>query len=203
MTIGIDVDGVLADVSDYQLKIGAKFFMKKYGYGIIDPDAFDVKDIFGCTEQERRKFGWRTIWTYIIRYPARDNASEIICKLKSDGHKICIITGRVFAAKENFFGWLSRSLLKNWLKRRRIPYDEIFYCSEHYSERDKMLGCEKHAVNVMIEDNADNIMALRSCTRVICFDAAYNRDCEGENIARAKDWNEVYRLINEMASAGR
>jgi uncharacterized HAD superfamily protein len=83
MNIGIDVDGVLADVADYQLKIGAPYFKKKYGYDVIDPNAFDVKDIFGCTEEERQKFGWQTIWTYIIKYPARENASQIIRKLQS------------------------------------------------------------------------------------------------------------------------
>lgn len=47
----------------------------------------------------------------------------------------------------------------------------------------------------MIEDKAENIEALSKLMKVICFDAPYNRDCEGENISRAHDWGEVFELI--------
>jgi uncharacterized HAD superfamily protein len=47
----------------------------------------------------------------------------------------------------------------------------------------------------MIEDKQENIEALSRHMKVICFDAPYNRNCEGENIMRAKDWDEVYELV--------
>ena len=197
MNIGIDVDGVLSDVADYQLKSGTRFF-KKYGYAIIDENAFDVKDIFGCTEEERSKFGWKTIWTYILWYPATDNASKVIRKLKDEGHKIFIITGRVKVTERGLFGWLSRFILKNWLKRRKIPYHDIHFCNEHNAVRDKTVGCEKYNVDIMIEDKPDNIMALSKITKVICYDCGYNRDCGGENIFRARNWDEIYNLIKSF-----
>jgi uncharacterized HAD superfamily protein len=207
MNIGIDVDGVLVDLTDYQIGIGAPYFKKRYGYEIIDPKAYDVKDIFGCTEKERIKFGWRTIWKYIIRFPARDNASEVIRKLKNEGHRIIIITGRVYVKQNKSLGqiflppskrllrWIFRSTLKNWLKRRNIPYDEIVYCSEFNSHVEKYLACKEYEIGIMVEDKTEVIMALSTITKVICFDCTYNQDCEGENIIRAHDWKEVYRLI--------
>ena len=206
MNIGIDVDGVLADVADYQLKIGAPYFKEKFGREIIDPDAFDVRDIFGCTEEERKKFGWDTIWTYIIHYPARENAPQVIRKLKNEGNGIYIITGRVYTTNPWHLGkpfpspikgllcLLSRTILKNWLKRRKIPYDGIHYCSEQYPS-DKYSGCRRFSTDVMIEDKAENIIALSKAMKVICFDAPYNRNCEGENIVRVHDWDEVYELL--------
>ena len=93
---------------------------------------------------------------------------------------------------------LSRTILKNWLKRRKIPYDGIHYCSEHYPS-DKYSGCRRFSTDVMIEDKAENIIALSKEMKGICFDAPYNRNCEGENIYRAHNWDEVYRLIKGMA----
>jgi len=198
MNIGIDVDGVLSNVLEFQLKIGAPYFKKKYGYEIINPDAYDVKDIFGCTDEERNKFGWVVAaWHYMVRYPAVENASRVIKMLKNEGHKIYIITGRVKVTEKNFAGWLSRFILTNWLKRNKIPYDEIFFCDEHHSVRDKITGCEKYAVDVMVEDKPDNVMGLTKTTKIICFDMPYNRECGGENIIRVRDWNEVYSLIKE------
>jgi uncharacterized HAD superfamily protein len=210
MNIGIDVDGVLADVADYQLRIGAPYFKEKFGREIIDPDAFDVRDIYGCTEDERKKFGWDTIWEYIIHYPARENASQVIRKLKDEGNKIYLITGRVYVTNPRHLGklfpspvkgllcLLSRTILKRWLKRNKIPYDGIHYCSEHYVS-DKYTGCRRFNVDVMIDDKAENINALSKMMNVICFDAPYNKNCEGENIMRAKDWVEVYALIKEIS----
>ena len=210
MNIGVDVDGVLADVSDYQLRIGAPYFKEKFGREIIDPDAFDVRDIYGCTEKERKKFGWDTIWTYIIRYPARENASQVIRKLKNEGNKIYIITSRVYTTNpwhlgkpfpslvKVFLCLLSRTILRNWLRQRGIPYDGIYYCSEHYAS-DKYSGCRRFSADVMIEDKAENIIALSKVMKVICFDAPHNRDCEGKNIMRARDWDEVYALIKKLS----
>jgi len=209
MNIGVDVDGVLADVADYQLRIGAPYFKEKFGREIIDPNAFDVRDIFGCTEKERKKFGWDTLLTYIIHYPARENSSQAVCKLKNEGNKVFIITSRVYTTNPWNFGklfpsplkgllcLLSRTILRDWLRRRRIPYDGIHYCSEHYAS-DKYSGCRRSGADVMIEDKAENIIALSKTMKVICFDAPYNRDCEGENIYRAHCWDEVYSLICDM-----
>jgi uncharacterized HAD superfamily protein len=85
--------------------------------------------------------------------------------------------------------------LKNWLKRRKIPYDDIFFCDEHRSVRDKTRACEKFGIDVMIEDKPENVTALSKTTKVICFGCAYNRGCGGENIARAADWDEIHNMI--------
>jgi len=204
MNIGVDVDGVLANVAEFQLNYGTPYFKKKYGYSVINPNAFDVKEIFGCSDGERNKFGWdKTFWHYIIRYPATENAAHVLNKLRTDGHRIIIITGRVFVTQQDFKGWLYRFTLKNWLKRRKIPYDDIFYCDEHNAASDKILACQKHSIDVMVEDKAENIIALSKFTKVICFDAPYNRNCEGENISRAHNWDEVYQYINRDKNNGK
>ena len=34
--------------------------------------------------------------------------------------------------------------------------------------------------------------------KLYIFDAGYNRDCEGKDIVRTMNWDEVYLLIREM-----
>jgi len=40
--------------------------------------------------------------------------------------------------------------------------------------------------------------AMLWVAKVICFDASYNRDCEGENIIRAWNFEKIYKIITEM-----
>jgi uncharacterized HAD superfamily protein len=50
----------------------------------------------------------------------------------------------------------------------------------------------------MIDDKAENIIALSKMMKVICFDAPYNKNCDGENIKRAHNWDEVYTFLEEL-----
>lgn len=61
MKIGIDVDGVLADVASYQMRVSKPYFEKR-GYSVIDPAGFDIADIYGCSQKERTVFWRRFIW---------------------------------------------------------------------------------------------------------------------------------------------
>ena len=47
MTIGIDIDGVLTDLEEWQFSTGSKFTTKP----IKNPHAFDVKGIFHLIEE--------------------------------------------------------------------------------------------------------------------------------------------------------
>ena len=56
MIIGIDVDGVLSDIGNYQLKYSKPYFKKKYNKDIVNPDKFDIEQIYDCTHKEREIF---------------------------------------------------------------------------------------------------------------------------------------------------
>jgi len=40
-----------------------------------------------------------------------------------------------------------------------------------------------------------NIEAIAPIAKVICFDASYNRECDGADIKRAQAWDEILLLI--------
>ena len=130
MIIGIDVDGVLSDIGNYQLKYSKPYFKKKYNKDIVNPDKFDIEQIYDCTHKEREIFWQKYIWGYCLTEPAFKNASEVLLKLHEEENKIVIITGRAHTTEQGITGKLFRKMLTYWLKKNKIYYDEIYYCSE-------------------------------------------------------------------------
>jgi uncharacterized HAD superfamily protein len=115
---------------------------------------------------------------------------------QEDEHKIFIISKRVFTCNDDFLGKLMRFLTKNWLWRNGIKYDEIVFCDNDIAHS-KRTACLEKSIDIMIDDEPVNIEAIAPIAKVICWDASYNRDCEGENIVRANNWNDIYTLIKE------
>ena len=58
MRIGIDIDGVLNYIANFQLEYGIPWFRER-GYEVVNPNGFDIKDIFGCSDELRREF-WKS-----------------------------------------------------------------------------------------------------------------------------------------------
>ena len=50
MRIGIDIDGVLTDIEQWQLDIGSKKIFENYNKEIVDAKGYDLKEIFNIEE---------------------------------------------------------------------------------------------------------------------------------------------------------
>jgi uncharacterized HAD superfamily protein len=194
LNIGIDVDGVLTDIQRFHRKHAPPFFKKKFNRVVADENPYDIRDIFQCPEDERYAYWKRYLLKYVTTEPARKGAKNFVRKLGVDGHKIFIISKRVFTCRDDFMGKLMRFLMKNWLWRNGIKHDEVVFCDNDVPDSKRTVCLEKQ-IDVMIDDEAVNIEAIAPIAKAICFDASYNRDCKGENISRAQDWHEIYELI--------
>lgn len=60
MNIGLDVDGVLVDVRTFQLREGKRYFEKKFGISIKNPDMFEVQDVSNVRRNRGRRSGLNT-----------------------------------------------------------------------------------------------------------------------------------------------
>ena len=94
MRIGIDIDGVLTDIEQWQLDYGNKFIFEKYHKGIINSEGYDIEEIFNVDKKAEDEFWEKYLYEYARNEPARKFASEIINKLKDDEKEIYIITAR-------------------------------------------------------------------------------------------------------------
>ena len=197
MRIGIDIDGVLTDVERWQLDYGSKFYYERYQKEIVDFEGYDTNQIFNVDDKLDEEFWRKYFKEYSLNVEARKFASEVIDKLKQDGHQIYIITARgsflshsadVMSIEEN------QQIVLNWLKNHHINYDKIIFSPE-----DKLDICKENNIDLMIEDKVDNINKISKIIPVICFHAGYNKVCKNSNIIRCYSWYDIYSKINKLA----
>ena len=197
MKIGIDIDGVLTDIHGFHRRYAPGYFMRKYQRSTVDDSLYDVQDMFGCPPKEYRAY-WKKHWIrYVITEPARKDAERIVRRFLNEGHTVYIISKRAYAYQNGIKGKLMRTFVRSWLRRNGITYEEIIFC-DHNSPESKRIVCLEKDIDVMIDDDPENISVIAPVAKVICYDTSYNRDCRGENIMRAFDWNAVYKLINSL-----
>lgn len=191
MRIGIDIDGVLTDVEQWQLDFGGKFF-SKFNKNVINKDGYEIAEIFNVSDELDEQFWNEYLYEYVTKEPSRKFANEVIKKLKEKENEIYIITARRFTNENTEDGQKMRNIVIDWLKQQEIVYDKIIFAPE-----DKLNICLENNIDIMIEDKVENIEKISTKLPVICFNAGYNKDCKNDNIYRVYNWYDIYNLIND------
>lgn len=195
LIIGIDADGVLTDMSAFNIREGKKHLKKEP----VDINGYGPCDIFGISKKEEFKLGLKIFPKYINEEPPRKYVPEIIRELNEQGHELHEITARKFATDNNVFGVYSRFAFERWLKKHNMHFESIQYCSEYNSPIEKYIACSKLSVDVMIEDKAEVAMYLAEHgVKVILIDAPYNQNINHPNIVRVYNWLEVRDVIKRI-----
>ena len=193
MNIGIDVDGVLTDLSGFILENGNKFFKGKRS--VINENTYKLMDMFDCSKEEEDKFWFKYVYKYCLKAKCEKDASDVIKKLRKNGHKIYIITSRLYTKEQSIKGELFRKMLEYWLKKNNIEYDKIIYCNDDKVVNDKYYVCKKLNINIMIEDSIDNAVAISKTCRVMLRNRPYNF---GYNqVTRVSGFKDIYYKIEE------
>ena len=196
MRIGIDIDGVLTDIEQFQLDYGSKFYYENYKKEIVNHKEYETYDIFDSNKEIDNLFWNKYFIDYSVNVKARDLSSEVIKKLKEDRNEIYIVTARgsflshssgVMTYDEN------KKVVKKWLEKNDIYYDKLIF-----SPGDKLDICLENNIDIMIEDSVHNINIVSTKLPVICFHANYNELCHGENIIRCYSWYDIYAKINNL-----
>lgn len=198
MKIGLDVDGVLTNMQEYQLKYGKKYFLKKNPNLEINENGYDICDIFHCSKEEREKFWTKYIWKYCLM-PNRKDVSEMVARFHAEGHEVHIITGRAHTTESGMVGKLFRKMLIWRLKKDGIKYDSIHFVSESESAKDKVEICKQLGIDVMVDDKKENIEALDGIAKCICFDCLYNKQIKSNNFTRVNNIGSVYEETENIA----
>ncbi len=194
MNIGIDIDGVLTNDDDYILG-----FTSKYCY------ENNLKVFKNANLYEYRKLNWdestindyrnKYFLNYVKNEPARIFASEVIKKLREDGHKIFIISARHKTAENGKMNNESiRECTLNWLRKNDIVYDKIIF-----TKPPKVKEILENKINLMIEDSPTTINDLVKVVKVLYYDTRYNREIKHENIIRVYSWYDIYMKINSIS----
>ncbi len=193
MRIGIDIDGVLTNIEEFIADYEVKFCYENNLSYRVNLNEYDEAKALGISAENCEKFWNKYLKYYATEYRARDFASEVIKKLKEDGHEIYIVTAR------NEWGLIGddygkmKEFVKEWLKKNNIYYDKIVH-----TEETKLPYCVGNYIDIMIEDKPENVKEISTKMPVLCYNSNYNADIKGKNITRVYSWYDIYNKINQM-----
>ena len=91
MRIGIDMDGVLTDLTRFVTDYGIKFCHENNIKYRIHPEEYNEASALGVSEENADKFWNKYLPYYAMKYNNREFVQEVITKLK-ETNEIYIIT---------------------------------------------------------------------------------------------------------------
>lgn len=196
MRIGIDIDGVITNVLEFEIDYASKYFYQQGNLNIIKSKLDFSKEDFYIDEKSSNEFWAKAIYDYVKVKP-RNFASEVINKLKNDGNTIFIITNR---ASNLSYCDITPDKMKRiviqWLDDHSIYYDKLIF-----STKDKLDFIVDNKIDIMIEDDPKNIRTISNVIPVICYNANYNKLCEGNHIIRCYSWYDIYNIIKGIEAS--
>lgn len=122
----------------------------------------------------------------LINAKAKENASEVLKKLKKEGNEIIIITARTDKAYNYPYETSYQFLINN-----NIPFDKLIV-----GRIDKGKACVEEKIDVFIDDNLDNCYDIKNHgVNVILFDGPLNQD--NNDFKRVRNFNELYEMLRK------
>ena len=168
MRIGIDIDGVLTNVEQFSIDYFSKYCFENNIEYNIGESHYNISKTFGVSSKQEDDFWDKYLEFYAVNEKARPFASEVIKKLKKDGHEIYIVTARWLTNRDDSIGQNMRKIVKKWLLENEIIYDKLIF-SKGLKEKKRQEVIE-NKIDLMIEDNPSNINELSRIVPVICYD---------------------------------
>lgn len=181
LKIGVDIDGVIADLVSAMLPL----LSKACGYNVTHADITKY-DIGKALNIEKHMGGiWKAVYTdeFLIKVPLIDGSLNGLGSIPDQS--IIFITGRPEP---------TRSITDMWLKNNNIDSYEL-----RFSTKGKHLNCD--GIDVFIDDyyeEASNVSATGIPT--LLFDQPWNQGPVDGNMKRVKDWTEITEYITRMSN---
>ena len=192
MIIGFDIDNVIADMDKTFLEEFLKEDKNKRNKGIINPEAEYITDgMFDWTKQEVDDFLKSNMSRMAVHFELVKDAKKYMDKLKRDGHKIYIITGRNTRLFDN-----PEELTIHWLNKQNINYDKLIFTKD---SKDKSYECFMNNIDIMFDDRPMVCFnLLKNKIKSYLFKTQYNYKYNDLNIPIVENWEEIYKLIRDI-----
>lgn len=189
MRIAIDIDNTITSIKGQLTNAAIEYAMQLGKYKKIDSQ--DITDtyndgniyqkLFNFTYDELKYF-LGTIQEGITNNATpRNNCADVICRLRSDGNEIFIIT-----ARDSEFHNDPYHQSKEWLKKNNIQYDKLIV-----NARDKSKVCLENDIDLLIDDNISN------CISVSNLGIDYINVGQSNKNKTFDNWNDIYKYINQ------
>lgn len=194
MNIGIDIDDTISETFETLLPYSQKYtieYLKRKSEIDMNQnflDHFYIVRMNKWTEKEATNFWSKYYGEILKKVNVKKFASEVINKLKQEGHKIYLITARWDMPNDNI-----QEITKQWLIENNVEYDELII-----NASDKLKLVKEKNIDIFIDDSFNNCkgIAENSDAKVYMMTSRVNGCFENEKIKRVYSWPEVYDLIN-------
>ena len=189
MNIGIDIDNVISNFDEELYKEYKMHDKKLRNSGVVNQNADYIrKGMFDWTDAEEKNFYINNIERIAKNLKLISNASKYINKLRKEGNKIFIISGRNNGEYADPY-----NMTKEWLNKNNVVYDKLFLTNA-YEHHEKAEICLANNVEIMIDDSASVCAECSNVNiKVLLFDTKYNR--KEKNFKRVNSWKEVYEYV--------
>ena len=175
MKIGIDMDDTICNTKESLTKYSNKFMKDN---NILYNDSLWNNNI-------NKEIFLNTYLKDIYNDASlKENAKEVLVKLKNMGHELYIITARTNTYINNQVINIS-----NYLKKNNIEVDGIII-----DAKDKVDACINNNIDIMVDDNLYNYNKLISNNiKTILFDD--NNKYQEINL-KINNWNDLFKYLN-------
>lgn len=189
MRIAVDIDDTLSTVQRVKF---AEAYIKRNNlpFQVVDPYAHVYQQVINWQEKDAIEFlnnGGIVVFTDA---EARKGARETLARWKQEGHEIIILTAR----PKTWFANPER-ISRDWLQKRKIPYDILVAeCEE------KGKYCYEHGIEILIDDNVDICADAQNNYNVAAV-LASGRHCMNRlNEVRysASEWEGIAQCVEEI-----
>lgn len=183
MRIGGDVDNTITNTMPI-----LKAYCKIYNDEVIKRNltmhekGYSTSTLYNWTPEENLVFCNKYLQEIVLQADIKENAREIIEKIKNEGNEIYIISAR---REPTFIDPYDTT--KKFLDENNIVYDKIIV-----NCKDKYTYCKQNGIDLIIEDEPQNVNPISEIMPVIVFEGVHNEDCKGENVIKVNTWKEAY-----------
>lgn len=190
MTLGIDIDDTITNSSDIFIKYATIYNIEKNINHRININELNQDKAFGWIEDNKLEFRNKYLKKILSETKPKNNAIEVINKLKDKGYKICFITARNKDEISSIY-----NLTYNWLMENNIKFDKLIVNSTN-----KLKDCIVNNVDIFIDDNYSNCNNIFENLKipVFMFNTRYNSKHLNLKFERVFDWNEIYVKLEKI-----
>lgn len=122
---------------------------------------------------------------------ARKGAREVLTKWREEGHEVIILTSR---AEDWFVN--PEKVTRDWLEKRRIPYDEIVTGIE-FEKKGKY--CKEHNISILIDDEVTACLrAQEEGVRAVLAVGRHNIHRANEVRYGGANWKQIDAIVSRL-----
>ncbi|MDE6059746.1 MAG: hypothetical protein K2G44_06895 [Clostridia bacterium] len=192
MRIAVDIDDTL-NIVERAKRAGLYIARKNLPFKLKDENSNMFVNVYDWTFADVTEFMLDGGVSAFTEAKARKGAREALAGWRKAGHEVIILTAR----QKDWFG-NPAMLSRDWLEKRKIPYDEIV--AEHW---DKGAYCKAHGISVLVDDTPDILKEAESygITGVLAV-GRHNLDRVGEFRYYGENWQQIDEAVQRIARQG-